>query len=668
MLINILQRRSVQICLIIFVCAIVYIPSLTNGFIWDDDQYVHKNPWVQRADGLKDIWFSYKTPQYYPLVFTSFWAENKLWGNSPFGYHLVNLILHIFNALLLFSLIRRIYPRVAFPVAILFAIHPIQVETVAWISERKNLLGFFFFLLTAVTYLKYTVTRKVSQFYLAVIFFICALLSKSVAVCFVSVPILYEWWKNKRVGWVVIRESIPFAAIGLAGAVNTIYLELYRVGAQGGSWGLLAIERVALAGRILCFYVYKLLVPLKFVFIYPRWEVNIFQWWQWLFPAAVLCVFLILVRYRGRIGRPALALSIFYVISLFPALGFVNVFPMKFSFVADHFSYFSVTPLLLMLSAGGCFISDMLRKRVTRQNKGKYDTVKWVFFLMIVAALSSKSYAVTRNYVNEETLWKDVLKNNPEAFIAYNNLGTIYRDKGSYDKALSMFQKAVELRPDDTFHYSNLGSVYGLMGEPAKAVPLFKKAIELHPDRIGAYNNLGIAYISLGKYDKAIDISEKTLELWPENAASYDNLAVAYYHKKDYPKAVQNCESALALGYAINPELLKVLRPYVEHKGEEVIDVEAEQGERTATVLELNRQGIAKGGGGDLDGAIELFLEALRLDPSNPETFNNLGFAYYRKGQVLKAKEYFEKAVEADPTDRKAAANLEFIRTKHPEI
>jgi tetratricopeptide (TPR) repeat protein len=321
-----------------------------------------------------------------------------------------------------------------------------------------------------------------------------------------------------------------------------------------------------------------------------------------------------------------------------------------------------------MLSAGGCFISDMLRKRVTRQNKGKYDTVKWVFFLMIVAALSSKSYAVTRNYVNEETLWKDVLKNNPEAFIAYNNLGTIYRDKGSYDKALSMFQKAVELRPDDTFHYSNLGSVYGLMGEPAKAVPLFKKAIELHPDRIGAYNNLGIAYISLGKYDEAIDISEKTLELWPENAASYDNLAVAYYHKKDYPKAVQNCESALALGYAINPELLKVLRPYVEHKGEEVIDVESEQGERTATVLELNRQGITKGGGGDLDGAIELFLEALRLDPSNPETFNNLGFAYYRKGQVLKAKEYFEKAVEADPTDQKAAANLEFIRTKHPEI
>ncbi|MDP8298807.1 MAG: tetratricopeptide repeat protein [Candidatus Tantalella remota] len=666
---NILHKRSTQIFLIIFFCAIVYIPSLNNGFIWDDDQYVHKNPWVQRADGLKDIWLTHKTPQYYPLVFTSFWVENKLWGNSPFGYHLVNLLLHIFNALLLFGLIRRIYPRAAFPVAILFAIHPIQVETVAWVSERKNLLGFFFFLLTAVTYLKYTATKKAEQFYLSVAFFICALLSKSVAVCFVSVPLLYEWWKNKRVGLKVVRDTIPFAAVGLAGAINTIYLELYRVGAQGTSWSFLAVERVVLAGRILCFYVYKLLVPLNFVFIYPRWEINIFQWWQWLFPAAVLCVFLALIRYRGRIGRGALAVSIFYVISIFPALGFVNVFPMKFSFVADHFSYFSVAALLLMLSAMAFFISDKLRERIPGPLKGKYDTAKWVFFLVLVVALSCKSYVVTRNYINEETLWKDVLENNPEAFIAYNNLGTIYRDKREYDKALTMFQKAVELSPDDTFHYSNLGSVYGLMEKPAKAVPLFKKAIELHPDRIGAYNNLGIAYLSLGEYDEAIGISEKTLELWPANGASYDNLAVAYYHKKDYPKAVQNCERAVALGYEMNPELLKVLEPY-RGATQPIVVVKKTIPEQTfyGDVLSLNQKGVEKGKSGDLDGAILLFKQALQLDPSDAETYNNLGFAYYQKGEVSEAKAYFEKALSVDPGNLKAKTNLDFLRNKHPEI
>jgi hypothetical protein len=174
----------------------VYLPSLTNGFIWDDDDYVTNNFSIQKKAGLKEIWFSYKTPQYYPMVFSSFWLEHKLWGLDPAGYRAVNLLFHIFNALLVYIILLRLYHPLALPAALIFAVHPVQVETVAWITERKNIFGAFFFLLTTFFYIRFYDTRRKLDFGLALLSFIFALLSKSVTSTFVIVPLLVRWWQG----------------------------------------------------------------------------------------------------------------------------------------------------------------------------------------------------------------------------------------------------------------------------------------------------------------------------------------------------------------------------------------------------------------------------------------------------------------------------------------
>lgn len=407
--------KFLQIFLVILFCIIVYGPSLKNGFIWDDDFYLYKNPWIQRTDGLKAIWFTHKMPQYYPIVFTTFWLEHKLWGFHPFGYHLANLIFHILNALLVFWVVQKLYARLALPVALLFAIHPIQVETVAWITERKNLLSLFFFLLAILAYLRFDRNRGIRYYLLTVIMFVCALLSKSIAVCFIFFPVLYKWWQDGKVTWREVRLSIPFVAIGILSAINTIYLELHKVGAKGNEWGMTFLERFVLSGRILVFYIYKLCIPFKFMFFYPRWTVNITEWWQWLFPLASIFLLGFLFYYRHHISRGALTLFLFYIISIFPALGFVNVYPMRFSFVADHFSYLSTPCLLLLL----CVI---IRSFLVKLNikfpllmSLPYKSVMGSLFVIIIIYMGGKSMALTQNYKNAVVLWEDVICKNPKA-------------------------------------------------------------------------------------------------------------------------------------------------------------------------------------------------------------------------------------------------------------
>jgi hypothetical protein len=297
------QNKLFQVILIVFLCLLIYVPSLKNGFIWDDDDYVFKNPWIKNPEGLKVIWFTHETPQYYPLVFTTFWLEYKLWGLNPVGYHTVNLILHILNALLVFWLALKIYPRLAFIAALLFAIHPIQVETVSWITERKNLLSLFFVLGAMLAYLRFDHTRKMKDYLLPVGMFVCAILSKSVAVCFIFVPVLYEWWQCGRITWRKVRLSLVFILTGFLSALYTLYLEFYHVGAHGRAFTLPFLERLMVSGRIIFFYMYKLLFPFNFMFFYPRWAVNTAIWWQWLFPLAVGLILGALIYYRKTIGR-----------------------------------------------------------------------------------------------------------------------------------------------------------------------------------------------------------------------------------------------------------------------------------------------------------------------------------------------------------------------------
>lgn len=556
------HQKIYQISIIIIISIMVYGFFLNNGFIWDDDLYVYNNPFVKSMDGLKTIWFSRETSQYYPLTYTSFWIEHKFWVLNPFGYHVVNLILHICNSLMIFLILRNLYKRAAFPVALIFAVHPIQVETVAWISERKNLLGFIFFLAALLVYLKFDGTKKTRYYLMAIGFFVCALLSKSVSVCFVCVPILYKWYKDGKVTWREVKISIPFVIIGLTAAINTIYIEANLAGAKGDAWDLTILEKFVLSGRILLFYIYKLCVPFEFMSFYPRWNVDTSVWWQWTFSIVSLFLLFSLVCYRNKIGRGPATLFIFYIISIFPALGFVNVYPMLFSFVADHFSYFSAPAILLLICATVILVLDKVDKKVPLLWTNIVKILKWSVLSIVIIFLCSKSMALNHSYKNLFTFWEEVIRKNPKAWIGHHNLAVLYMNIGELERSESFYEKAIEIRPDYARAYYNLALLYVSSGKQQQAIVSYKKAIEIVPYHVSALNNLGTIYSDMNKYTEAIKFYTKAIEFGPDYLIAHRNLAVAYYNQKKYDLAIKHYDKAIKLGFKSDSLYLEILEQY----------------------------------------------------------------------------------------------------------
>ena len=341
-------------------------PALRGGFNWDDDAYVTNNLTLRSVHGLSQIWGQLTaTPQYYPLVFTSFWLEYHLWGLNPLGYHVVNVLLHALAAMLLWRVLVRLQLPGAWLAAGIFALHPVAVESVAWVTERKNVLSAVFYFAAALAYLRWrddgtTTTglratsswRSLVLYLLSLALFICALFSKTVTASLPAALLLVIWWKHGRIAGRDVWPLLPFFVAGAALGLVTSWLERTHVGANGPEWALSFFDRCLIAGRALWFYAGKLFWPANLTFIYPRWQIDPGIWWQWLFPAAAIALVMILWSLRGRIGRGPLVAVLFFAGTLLPALGFANVYPMRYSFVADHFQYLASVGLIVLAAAG----------------------------------------------------------------------------------------------------------------------------------------------------------------------------------------------------------------------------------------------------------------------------------------------------------------------------
>jgi len=298
--------------ILLFLVVIAYIPACQGDFIWDDNRYVSENPVLWRQGGLRDIWFHpTATIQYYPLVFTSFWLEYRVWGLFPGGYHGVNIILHGLNAGLLWLLLRRL--QIPFPwlAAAIFALHPVHVESVAWITERKNVLSGFFYLIAFLAYLRFSPPEEPipergrwGWYAVALFAFAAALFSKTVTCSLPAVLVLVYWWKRS---WPTRREIfalLPMFALGLVLAMHTSKMEREWVGAAGEDWNFTPVERCLIAGRALWFYVGKLLWPYPLIFNYERWHIDAQQPWQYLYPLGILVVLGILAWPLTRLPLP----------------------------------------------------------------------------------------------------------------------------------------------------------------------------------------------------------------------------------------------------------------------------------------------------------------------------------------------------------------------------
>ena len=396
---------------LVFATMLAYQPIWHAGFIWDDDHYVTGNLTLHSLKGLWQIWFvPGATPQYYPMAFTGFWVEYHLWHLNPLGYHLMNVLLQALNAILLWTVLRRLDVPGAWLAAAIFALHPVCVESVAWVSEIKNVLSGAFYLSAALLYLRFDRTRNWRLYFVALGLFLLGLLSKTVIATLPAALLLVFWWQRGKLSWKQdVLPLIPFFVAGVGAGLFTAWVEWAFVGASGSEFNFSFIERTLIAGRVIWFYLGKLIWPVDLIFMYPRWHVSQVIWWQYLFPAMALLVTLGLWLLSRR-NRGPLAAWLFFVGTLFPALGFFNVYPFRFSFVADHFQYLAMIGPLTLAAAG----IDKLFRRL--KDGREFWEPKFCGTLLLV--LGGLTWYQCGLYADGETLWRVTLARNPDCWMA----------------------------------------------------------------------------------------------------------------------------------------------------------------------------------------------------------------------------------------------------------
>ncbi len=484
---------------------LAYVPVLQCGYIWDDDYYVTQNQTLTSFDGLVDIWFSPRSiPQYYPMVHTTFWLEYRAWGLHPTGYHVVNVLLHIGSCLLLWRLLIKLkMPRYwAWIAAGIFALHPVQVESVVWITERKNVLSCLFYLSAAHLYLRFDQSRHWRHWLLAFGLFVLALLSKTVVLTLPAALLVILWQQRGRLKIKTdLLPTLPFFAIGIGMGLLTAWLEKTHVGAEGHEWSHDAVERFLLAGRVVSFYAGKLLLPMDLSFVYPRWDIASDIWWQWLFPIGVLAVLLGSVVYGIKTGKRTIAACLLcFVGTLFPALGFVDVFPFRYSFVADHFQYHA--------SIGFCVLMALVLSRLFKRVR-----FAAVLVLLVYVGLTMMQ---TLHYTNAESLWRATIKTNPDAWLARNNLALILRQRGEIDQVKALMDEAIRRTPDAIEPRLNMGQLMMELGKPLEAIAHFDVVLEQVPDDRRALFGKAVALEQAGDLAAAVPYFEKTVEVYQQ--------------------------------------------------------------------------------------------------------------------------------------------------------
>ena len=483
------RRRTVLLAVLLAVLTVAaYAPSIGGGFIWDDDDYVTKNPVLRSFDGLKSAWVPGVTPQFYPVVFTTFWIEFQLWGLDPAGYHAVNVLLHLLNALLLWRLAALLRIPGAYVLALLFALHPVHVESVAWITERKNVLSLALYLLAALAYLRFDRLRLMPRevrgkrdqpwtMYIAVLLvFSAALLSKSVTASLPVAIVLMMLWRGDRLSVSRLWPLAPMLLMGAIAGLHTGYLEQTRVGAVGPDFEFSFLERILIASHAILFYPWKLALPWPLMFTYPRWEIGTDMLSSWL-PLLVCVVLASGVVWLWVKGWRGTVLGIvFYAVTIFPALGFANIYPMRFSFVADHFAYHASIGLLAV-AAGG------LSRLIT------VAAIRLGMVGLLVVVYSAITFQQGYMYTDEETLWEWTIARNPDAWMAHNNLSRIHLASGDPARAEHHARESLDRKPDHFTAMINLSEALRMQGhlteaeqQAAAAAEELRSLAELHAE------------------------------------------------------------------------------------------------------------------------------------------------------------------------------------------
>ena len=616
------SRRAVAgVAALALLVAASYFPALSGGFVWDDVIF-SEEPVIHRWSGLWNIWFSpadiRNEGHYWPIVYTTFWLEHKLWGLAPLGYHLVNLVLHLVNTLLVWRVALRLAVPGAWALAAVFAVHPLHVESVAWVIERKDLLSALFYLSAVLAWVRFTETPRPARYCLVLGLFTAALLSKSVAVTLPAALLVWHWWKR---GTVTAADWLRLAPLFACGLAVTAADFAFYTSREPLSLGYSAAERVLIAAHALWFYAGKLLWPADLAVIYPLWEVHAGDALGWVYVAAAAGLAALLWLARHRLGRGPAAGAAFFAVTLSPMLGFVDYGYMQFSFVADRFQYLAGIGVMAVLVGGAVRGAHRLPGALRYTAAGA--------FVVVLAVLGASTWRQAGLYRDELTLFSHIVALNPRARDAHLNLGSALFDADRIEAGYAASLVAVAQRPDAAGAHANLGRALLLMERFDEASEHLSRALDLDSRSAFARQNMAELLRKQGRYEEAAAWFRKTLARDASNALAHAGLGVSLYELKRYEEALASMDRALAL----TPDSPKIRALHVV----------------TGRALQAM---------GRLDAAERRFRRAAGLDPGDAAPLVDLSRVRIAQRRFDEAEEYLRRALALAPGDTAALQNV----------
>ncbi len=642
---------------------LAYLPSINGGFILDDDGLLTENDFIKASDGLYRFWCTTETPDYWPVTNSNLWIDWRLWGTHPAGYHATNLILHVVESLLIWVILRKLSIPWAFWAALIFALHPVNVESVAWISQRKDMMAMLFFLLSILWYLKADMpTTSVGMapdmaparshggpwergtspqplapcpwplfYWLSLAAFLLAMLSKGSAAVLPVLLLGIVWWlrppgtvpifiSTKMRPFPYSRKDLlqiaPFFLVAVILAGVNAWFQTH--GREATIRNADFVQRLLGAGCVPWFYLYKALLPIDLAFVYPQWQIQAGNVRWWLPLAAALIVTAVLWRHRNGWSRPLLFAWGFFCAALAPVMGFMDVGFMKYSLVADHYQHIAVIGVIALAAAG-----------ISAWHRHAHGAAHWAAFAVAVPAAGTLMLLTWRQsglYRDAMTLYPATLEKNPACWMAHNNLGIALADMGRVQDAIDHYRQALHIKPDYPEIDNNLGNALIKIDHPGEAIEHYERSIRQKPDYADAYNNLGIALLKSGRPQEAIKQYRQALRLKPKSFEAHNNLGLALVNSDRLPEAIEHYQQAL-----------KIKPDYFDAH---------------------NNLGLALAISGRLPEAIEQYRQALNIKPNHPEAHYNLGNALNKAGKAREAIPDYLEAVRFNPNYAEAFANL----------
>ena len=603
--------------LLLFLAVVVaYSPVWWAGYIWDDDAVITSNPVIVGPLGLKEIWTT-SAADICPLTLSTFWLEHKLWGLDPLPYHLVNVFMHGACALVLWRLLRDLLVPGAWLGAAFWALHPVQVESVAWVTEMKNTESALFFLLAILYFVKSLRNTANGLYALTLLFAALAIASKSSTVILPVVLCLCAWWVEGRWDWRNIAKVAPILLMSITAGIVTMWTQQLG-GASDPLWSRSWPERLAGAGDAIWFYLGKLVWPYPLLTLYPHWQINAANRLSYLPLLAVVILLFVLWRWCESWSRPWYFAFAYFVVALAPVLGLLENYIFRYSVVFDHLQYLASMGPLALAAAG-------LVRFVNRVVPGK-SAVHSALAAAVLVVFGLLSWCQAWVYENKVTLWTHTLAGNPYCDVAYNNLGILCDQNGQEDQAIEDYRKALTINPNYPEAHFNLGLILNRRGQAEEAMGEYQRAVDIYPDYLDAQNNLAILLLQKGHMDEAIAHYRQVLEIIPDDVEAHANLGVVFAEKG------QDAEASV--------EFQKALRLAPNHA--------AANGNFGNFLLKH----------GQIDQAIVYLQKSLEINPNVAEVHNNLGYALMQKNQLDEAIAQFQTSLSLHPGYTNAQINL----------